>query len=201
MSKELTPEERRKLQRNMKRRASRQARRDAADLAKILPFGGTEHDAADVRAQADPRVRKRIRVTGRTAAFINGDIKVEDLTPEELVRGQLKGVDGKWHKPPKMVPREFHQACMRELLGRGDALFRENYLIAIRALADIAGNAQMDAGDRIRASNLIIERVAGKVPDKIELPRAAEWQDAMAEIVATEEEAKAMKRAHDKLDA
>jgi len=111
---------------------------------------------------------------------------VETLTPEELVRGRLRDSQGGFTgRPPAWVPREFHQACIRELMRRGRRLWQENYLDAIEAMVGIAtGKVKgATAGDRLKAAQFVIERIEGKAPERPDVKDDSPWQAIIADIV------------------
>lgn len=111
---------------------------------------------------------------------------VERLSPEELARGQLKNEGGSFvGAPPAWVPAEFHKACIRELMKRGKTLYQENYLLAIEAMTQIATDGRVKESDRIKAAQFVIERIEGKVPERLELGVSEPWQEILAGIVAT----------------
>lgn len=111
---------------------------------------------------------------------------VEGLTDEELVRGKLRDTNGQFRgRNPTWVPREFHRACIRELMRRGQALWRKNYLEAIETLTEIAVDPEADPRDRMKAAMYVIERIEGKVPEKVEVTIEEEpWRAVIEEIVA-----------------
>lgn len=110
---------------------------------------------------------------------------VEALSDEELVRGQLRDKNGEFKgRPPTWVPREFHRACVRELLRRGKTLWQENYLEAIRVLTKIAQDASASPAERMRAAQYVIERIEGKIPERIEVNLDAPWEGLIVNIVA-----------------
>jgi len=105
---------------------------------------------------------------------------VEGLSSEELANGRLKDHRGMFSgQAPQWVPREFHQACIRELLSRGATLYRENYVEAIKTMTSIANDKRVKPGDRIKAAQFVIERLEGKVPERLEITTDAPWQAAM----------------------
>lgn len=114
---------------------------------------------------------------------------VKTLSPEELVRGQMKAEDGTWRgAPPKWIPAEFHNECTRELLKRGDILWREAYLDAIKVFMDIARNELLEPQHRLKAAQYVVERIAGKTPEKIEVAVAQPWETLISGIVAEAED-------------
>lgn len=125
-----------------------------------------------------------VRVRGRTAQLLAGELDVADLDEEELARGYCKDKNGKFSgRPPMVVPRELHDRCRKELLKRGDDLFASSYVEAIQTMANIALDPRAEHKDRIRAAQYVIERVAGKVPDKVVLSAADPWQQIIDEII------------------
>jgi hypothetical protein len=114
---------------------------------------------------------------------------VEALSPEELARGQIKDKDGGWRgRPPEFVPRAFHDACIRELLARGKMIYKESYIIAIQSMAAIASSKTAKESDRIKAATFIVERIEGKVPDRVEVSAADPWQTIIGGIVGEVED-------------
>lgn len=93
---------------------------------------------------------------------------VRQLSPEELARGQLKNEEGKFiGAPPKWVPRVFMQACTSEILRRGRELYTESYVDAIKVMLSLAMGEDNEGAVRLRAAQFVIERIEGKVPDKV----------------------------------
>jgi hypothetical protein len=130
---------------------------------------------------------------------------VESLSPEELVRGTVKNKNGHFSgRPTKWVPREFHRACIDELMKRGQRLWQENYLQAIQAMTEIAsgkGAGQYATpGERIKAAQFVIERLEGKVPEKLHVTSEQPWALVLDGIVA-EVSDEAVQRGQKLLDA
>lgn len=110
-----------------------------------------------------------LRLQGRYAQFLNGNIKVEDLDDDELAQGRLKAVDGTFKgRPPRVIPTEMVQAMRREWLSRAEAKLREAlHQHGIGTLVDLAKNETIDPAVRLRAAEKIIERTMGKVPERV----------------------------------
>lgn len=112
-----------------------------------------------------------IRLRGRYAEFLNGKITVEDLDDEELAAGRLKAKDGTFRgRPPMVIPNELVQAMKREWLGRAQEKLQKALLEhGIGTMVELAKDPLVDPAVRLRASQMIVERTMGKVPDKIEV--------------------------------
>lgn len=150
------------------------------------------------RDKTSPRQEtSRIKVRGRWAEVMR-DIKdgkmtmkefVAALDPEELARGQMRAEDGTFRgAPPRWVPAELHQACVRELMARGDQIWKGAYLDAIKVFTDIAKNEAIEPKDRIKAAQYVVERIAGKTPEKVELSVVDPWEQIIGGIVAEAED-------------
>lgn len=133
----------------------------------------TTGEAVEIRVQS-PRLAK----------LISGEMSVEDLDDEELARGYPKDKGGKFRgRPPSVIPKELHDRMVRELIKRGQAMFNQEFHDAIRTLAFIANDPRVNFADRYKAAVYLIERVAGKVPDKLELSAEDPWQTIINKIV------------------
>lgn len=113
---------------------------------------------------------KKTRVTGRMARFLAGELTVDDLDEEELARGQFRDERGQFSgRPNKLIPREIQQEFIRRLLQHGDEIWRQGYNIAIRVHLEICADPNNSPSDRLKAAQYLIERVAGKTPDRIHI--------------------------------
>lgn len=171
------------------------------DLSEVtVPEPGQRHE--DARKQKSVRMGKRWSQIVQSVQ--DGEYTWEQfaaaLHPRELARGQLFDSRGGFSgRPPKLVPRAFHDACVRELMKRGKQMYQENYLEAIKAMTVIASDESQKASDRLKAAQFVIERLEGKVPERVEVSQAPMWQDMIAGITAEVAEEKAMANAHDYL--
>jgi hypothetical protein len=87
------------------------------------------------------------------------------------------------------VPREFQQACLHELMTRGQELWLGSYTEAIKAMTDIAcGRGPVGQlatpGERLRAAQAVVERIEGKVPERLMVSGDKPWQTVLDGIVA-----------------
>lgn len=122
----------------------------------------------------------------RYQEFLEGTLNPRDLTWEELTRGQLADRNGHFSgRPPAVVPRTFHTACVREIQRRLNQRFAAAADEAVDTLVDVMRNgegeqfSQFERGgtQRLAAAKYIIERVIGKVPDKLEVTEnVTVWQ-------------------------
>jgi hypothetical protein len=113
---------------------------------------------------------KRLPPNSRWAMLIDGRLKIEDLDDEELARGELRNVNGRFGgKQPQWVPKQFIQAMQRQIISRAAERWHSNLLAAQEQLIALGMDPRVDASVRYRALTYVIERSMGKIPDKIEM--------------------------------
>jgi hypothetical protein len=109
-------------------------------------------------------------ITDRYQALLNGTLKVEDLDIEELMRGQLMNRRGDFRgRPPKNIPRNMHQAAVRELIHRSEKNLLGKLVNMYDVLEEVALNPRINGQARVAAATYIIERISGKIPDRSEV--------------------------------
>lgn len=109
-----------------------------------------------------------------------GVLELDGWDNEELIRGYRRNRDGKFGKAPKYIPREVQQQAFRILVNRGERRMKEAYLTAIEELVKLAHSAQSEKV-RLDAQRELLNRVVGKVPDKVLVAHDEPWQDILAD--------------------
>lgn len=128
------------------------------------------------------RYKAEVRVGQANAAILAGAEDLSLWTEEELLRGTRKDKNGKWSgRPPKIVPKAVHQELVQRRMLDAHSLLGENLVKAVQVLVDIASDKRADAAVRVKAASLIMDRVLGKVPDKVMLTEDPEptWAKAI----------------------
>lgn len=99
-------------------------------------------------------------------AWLNGELKPEDLTDEEVQRMRLMDKDGTFKgRPSTAVPRDLALAFRSEGQRRLVAWFQEMIPEAQKAYRELLTSRHLMPGDaaRLRAAEGVFERVIGKV--------------------------------------
>lgn len=137
----------------------------------------------------EPKRRKK-RASGSTVPsryddFLEGKLSVTDLDDDELIRGQLKDRNGAFTgRPPRVIPRAFHTAVVRELVSRQERKLLHDLEGAYGALREIASNHRAPAVARNQAAIYLIERVSGKIPDKQLIQAEVKpWEQDVADVL------------------
>lgn len=128
--------------------------------------------------------RAEVKYSARYAALINGELKVEDLTTEELSRGRLADRDGKFRgRPPNFLPRQLVEAMKSEHYRRVNAVLEESLCDMVKTMRDIANDQRQDGATRLRAAIYVYERFFGRTPDRIEVSRGDKVDSIVKKIM------------------
>lgn len=128
------------------------------------------------------------RLQGRYRDLYEGKIKIEDLDDEEVARGQLRCVDGTFKgRPPRALPADLVNAMKREWLSRAQDTLKQALLESgVGTLVKLSRDDRIDPGVRLRAANAIIERLMGKVPERVTLAAEDPIETLFRKILADE---------------
>lgn len=125
-----------------------------------------------------------LRVQGRYAKLITGEISVEDLDTEELAKGRLKDRNGKFTgRPPKMLPRQLLDAMRSEHYKRVNAVLEESLSAVVKVMRGIALDRRADPAVRLKAAIYVYERFMGKVPDRVEVAKGSKVDSIVEKIM------------------
>ena len=109
--------------------------------------------------------------------LINGEITVADLSMDELRLGKIAKEDGSMpNGPAKALPGNIVAQMRRELNERLLNEFNKHGQDAIDTIIEVmyagegasSGPMQKDGTGRLKAAQYVIERIVGKIPDKLE---------------------------------
>lgn len=116
------------------------------------------------------RPSQRIQIGKRNAALLAGLTDLSDWSDEELQRGQKKSRRGTWEgRPPKIVPKALHDELVRRTMSKAGELLRDNLVGATEVLISLATGEDVDDAVRLKASAMIMDRVLGKTPERVDL--------------------------------
>jgi hypothetical protein len=136
-------------------------------------LGGHAHG----RTRATPKKKTKsgkpdqnIRVGTLNAAILAGEVDLSEWDDEELLRGQRRNRNGNFQgRPPKVVPKQLHDELVRRTLEYANEELRSNLQSAVQMLTSIATDPRAEDRDKIKAIEMVMNRVMGKAPDRVEL--------------------------------
>lgn len=140
-----------------------------------------------------PRSKKKtLRVSARMQALMDGEISIEDLDDEEIFKGQIRADDGTFRgRKPDVIPRKFYDMATQELMRRWQQRVNSKLDPALKVLEEIMSNPKLPADARYKSAVYLIERAAGKVPEKSEMKlEVAKWEEDIDGIFFGEDDDK-----------
>lgn len=149
--------------------------------------------AIPARKPTSTAVNKKRRLTGtvpdRYDAFVKGEITIDDLDDEEIMRAQIKNADGNFKgRPPKYVPHEFAQAIVAKQHELVASRIAGLVTQAFDTLSDVMGKPFPQPGDsaRVKAAQLVLERYLGRVPETVNIRQQKnEWESNKERFIKT----------------
>lgn len=125
--------------------------------------------------------RAVVRVGKMTTQILIGAEDLADWSDEELRRGRRRDKNGGWvGKDPVVVPKALHDELVRRTADRAHGLLVAATEDAARTVVSVmmgnyeedAKNGDPKAKDRLKAAEMIINRVLGKDPIQVQLSAA-----------------------------
>ncbi len=134
--------------------------------------------------------RAYIRLGKTNTQILVGNEDLREWDEEELLRGQRKAVDGTFvGRPPKVVPKAIHDELVRRTMTQAAEELRSNLVKAVESLTGIAADAEANDSDRLKAIDMIMTRVMGKPPERVEVTADMPWLAAITGgIVSVDED-------------
>lgn len=138
------------------------------------------------RGEATGTERALVRIGASNTRILTGQDDLSDWSDEELRQGRRASKDGTFDgRPPKVVPKALHDELIRRTLTNANDKMRENLEDAVQELCTIAVSEAVEAKDRLRAISMILDRVMGKSPEKVEISGQSPWLIALQAGVVT----------------
>jgi hypothetical protein len=142
--------------------------------------------------------RGYIRVGAATTAVLVGADDLSEWDEEELRRGRRrtpagrKGAGTFIGPDPVVVPKAVHDEMRRRTLREAQSILTDSLLPGLQYLRGMIEDDTIDPAVKLRAVAMIMDRVLGKTPEKVELTaEVPPWMEALTEgIVSLDDEAK-----------
>lgn len=184
------------------RRLSVVGKQDNSADAQTTPAAQSEPPATKTKAERDAQLalaREKAAVTvaarqrkvneakaagvkSNLQRFRDGEYPVSDWTDDEVFKGRPINLDGTFGGTfPNFTGRQ-NQQIKAELLKRGQREIDSMYKDVVKVLHHVALHGDTDAA-RVKAADLLMQRTAGKVTERIEVHQADPWQDMLDEIM------------------
>lgn len=124
--------------------------------------------------------RAYVRLGVNNTLVITGQDDLSEWDDEELRRGRKRDKHGGWMgKDPVVVPKVLHDELVKRTITKANATMLENLQVAVEMLTTIVSGTDVEPKDKLTAIRMIMDRVMGKDPQKIEVGVEAKWQVAI----------------------
>lgn len=138
------------------------------------------------RGETHGNERALVRIGAATTKIITGQDDLSEWDDEELRQGQRRDKNGRFQgRTPKIVPKALHDELVRRTLIQANDIMRDNLEEAVCMLVALAKSPGVEAKDRLRAISMIMDRVMGKSPDKVEISGQSPWLVALQGGIVT----------------
>jgi len=142
------------------------------------------HDAGE---EIGEKERALVRVGTAATKVLSGEDDLSDWDEEELRKGmrRVNKPGSRYHgkfqgKAPVVVPKALHDELVRRQMDAASKMLHENLGAAVQVLVEICNDEDTEAKDRLRAVGMILDRVMGKAPEKVEFTGEMKpWQIAL----------------------
>lgn len=135
-----------------------------------------------------------VRVSSTTARIINGQEDLSQWSEQELERGARRGADGRFRKMPVVVAKAVHDELVRRRLSKAFEVLKESVYDGVSLLRQVILDEAASYSDRIRATEMVLDRVMGKPRQDVSLDVLIDqppWMKLMASAIVTLEDLKA----------
>jgi hypothetical protein len=129
--------------------------------------------------------RALVRVGKAATKVLTGEDDLSNWDNEELRRGQRRDRNGRFQgRAPLVVPKALHDELVRRVTSEAQALMNENLVAAVQVLVTLVTDEGIEAKDRLKAVEMIMNRVMGKEASRLELdPGDKPWQVALLHAI------------------
>jgi hypothetical protein len=136
-----------------------------------------------------PEKKKGMVHVGRVAtAMMNGDIKVEELTDEELFRGAPAGMTA-----PKVIPMVMYRELVNRVMSQARHTMAAELMVAVEKHMEVikAMDTAHPTNPQMKALDMLYDRVLGKPEERVQITADSLFlQTIKNAVVGTDEQAK-----------
>lgn len=138
--------------------------------------------AVEILENPSTAKERRDGIYDEEKAIAEGILGLDDWDDEELIRGYRRNRNGKFGPPPKAIPREIQMELFRRLVARGDRKLKTAYIKSIEGLIFLSEESSSDKV-RLEAIRELMNRVVGKVPDRVHVAQEQPWEQFLADAI------------------
>jgi hypothetical protein len=111
----------------------------------------------------------------RWSMLLSGTITVRDLDDKEVQKMQVRNASGGFGGKRRHLPSHIHQAFQAEQLRRFHDRLRKSLPVSLDVIIEILEDPEAKHSDKLRASQMLQDRVLGKAPETVRIEGVSEW--------------------------
>lgn len=128
--------------------------------------------------------RALMRIGKQQTKLMTGQEDLSGWDDEELAAGRRRdkrgGLAG---NQPKVVAKVLYDELIRRTLSTAHEMMRKDLVGAVALLGTIVRDDKAENKDRLKAAGMIIDRVMGKEPIKVDVEVQAKWEGALVNVM------------------
>lgn len=142
--------------------------------------------------EAKRKIARQALEEGRTTAgerwamLLSGTLTVKDLDDKEVEKMRVKGKDGTFAGKRPKIPSHLAEEFQKEHLRRVMAKFRDGAKDAVEMLNKVVADDDEKTSDRLKAADMLLNRVFGRAPETIRVEAADKFHDVIASTVGVD---------------
>lgn len=140
----------------------------------------------EAEAEAYGGGRALVRVGRSTTDILIGREDLSKWDMEELRRGRKRDKNGGWQgRDPVIVAKAVHDELVKRTLSQAEELMRSNLEAAVKMLTELAVADNVEPKDRLKAIDMIMNRVMGREPQRLEVQAEGKFEAALAHSIVS----------------
>lgn len=130
--------------------------------------------------------RALVRLGPRNTRILTGEDDLSSWDDDELMHGAKRDKNGGWQgSRPTVVPIAIHRELTKRRMQKANDLLRENIVEAMEQLILIVKGKDTEDKDRLRAIEMMANRVMGKEPIRVEVTGETSTLDEDLDFITT----------------
>lgn len=132
---------------------------------------------------AAAKERGQMTAKERWAMLLSGQLTVKDLDDKEVEKMRVRGADGGFAGTRRAVPSHLIQQFQHEQMVRFNDRLRKALPVTAKVLLEILVDPEAKHADRLRAAQMLQDRILGKAPETVRITGGTEWDALFANAV------------------
>lgn len=140
--------------------------------------------AKKAKQTKEARAKGAMSAKVRWSMLLDGTLTVHDLDDEEVNKMRVRGADGGFSGSRQAMPSHLAVEFHREIVRRAEKELRGNLGKAAELLGKVIDDPEARHSDKIKAAQILFDRVLGKTPETVVLKSDDKFADLLGDAIA-----------------